>query len=217
MIDTKLIDHTNLKAYATKEDILKLCNEAYKYNFKSVCVNPSRVSLCKELLHGTDILVCSVIGFPLGATTSDVKAYETTTAIANGCDEVDMVINVGLAKDHDYEGVYEDILAVVKAASGTLVKVILETCYLNEEEIIECCKQAQRAGADFVKTSTGFGSRGASVEDVLTMKNVVGDTLGVKASGGIHNISDFNKMVNAGATRIGTSNGVDIVLGDKNE
>lgn len=217
MIDTKLIDHTNLKAYATKEDILKLCNEAYKYNFKSVCVNPSRVSLCKELLHGTDILVCTVIGFPLGATTSDVKAYETTTAIANGCDEVDMVINVGLAKDHDYEGVYEDILAVVKAASGTLVKVILETCYLNEEEIIECSKQAQRAGADFVKTSTGFGSRGASVEDVLTMKNVVGDTLGVKASGGIHNINDFNKMVNAGATRIGTSNGTDIVLGDKNE
>ncbi len=217
MIDTKLIDHTNLKAYATKEDILKLCNEAYKYNFKSVCVNPSRVSLCKELLHGTDVLVCTVIGFPLGATTSDVKAYETTSAISNGADEVDMVINVGLAKEHDYEGVYNDILAVVNAASGTLVKVILETCYLTEEEIIECSKQALRAGADFVKTSTGFGSRGASTEDVLLMKKVVGDKLGVKASGGIHNIDDYNKMVDAGATRIGTSSAIDIILGDKNE
>lgn len=217
MIDTKLIDHTNLKAYATKEDILKLCNEAYKYNFKSVCVNPSRVSLCKELLHGTDVLVCTVIGFPLGATTSDVKAYETTSAISNGADEVDMVINVGLAKEHDYEGVYNDILTVVNAASGTLVKVILETCYLTEEEIIECSKQALRAGADFVKTSTGFGSRGASTEDVLLMKKVVGDKLGVKASGGIHNIDDYNKMVDAGATRIGTSSAIDIILGDKNE
>ncbi len=217
MIDTKLIDHTNLKAYATKEDILKLCNEAYKYNFKSVCVNPSRVSLCKELLHGTDVLVCTVIGFPLGATTSDVKAYETTSAISNGADEVDMVINVGLAKEHDYEGVYNDILAVVNAASGTLVKVILETCYLTEEEIVECSKQALRAGADFVKTSTGFGSRGASTEDVLLMKKTVGDKLGVKASGGIHDIDDYNKMVDAGATRIGTSSAIDIILGDKNE
>lgn len=217
MIDTKLIDHTNLKAYATKEDILKLCNEAYKYNFKSVCVNPSRVSLCKELLHGTNVLVCTVIGFPLGATTSDVKAYETTSAISNGADEIDMVINVGLAKEHDYEGVYNDILAVVNAASGTLVKVILETCYLTEEEIVECSKQALRAGADFVKTSTGFGSRGASTEDVLLMKKVVGDKLGVKASGGIHNIDDYNKMVDAGATRIGTSSAIDIILGDKNE
>ncbi len=217
MIDTKLIDHTNLKAYATKEDILKLCNEAYKYNFKSVCVNPSRVALCKELLHGTDILVCTVIGFPLGATTSDVKAYETTSAIANGADEVDMVINIGFAKEHDYEAVYNDILAVVNAAAGTLVKVILETCYLTDDEIVECSKQALRAGADYVKTSTGFGSRGASVDDVLLMKKIVGDKLGVKASGGIHNIDDYNRMVNAGATRIGTSSAIKIISGEKDE
>ncbi len=215
MVNTKLIDHTLLKAYATKEDILKLCNEAYKYNFKSVCVNPSRVSLAKELLHGTDILICTVIGFPLGANASDVKAYETVRAISDGADEIDMVINIGLAKEHNYEGVYEDILSVVKAANGTLVKVILETCYLTDEEIVETSKIALKAGADFVKTSTGFGTKGATVDAVSLMKKTVGDNMGVKASGGIHNIDDYNKMVEAGATRIGTSSGIEIMDGDK--
>ena len=213
MVDTKLIDHTLLKAYATKDDILKLCSEAYKYNFKSVCVNPSRVSLAKELLSRSDVLVCTVIGFPLGANTSDVKAYETTRAIADGADEVDMVINVGLAKEHDYEGVYSDIKAVVDAANGTLVKVILETCYLESDEIVECSKMAKKAGADFVKTSTGVGSRGASVEDVKLMRETVGTDMGVKASGGIHTYNDYLKMVDSGASRIGTSSSIEILEG----
>ena len=213
MVDTKLIDHTLLKAYATKDDILRLCSEAYKNNFKSVCVNPSRVSLAKELLSGSDVLVCTVIGFPLGANTSDVKAYETIRAIADGADEVDMVINVGLAKEHDYEGVYSDIKAVVDAANGTLVKVILETCYLDSDEIVECSKMAKKAGADFVKTSTGFGSRGASVEDVKLMRETVGTDMGVKASGGIHTYNDYLKMVEAGASRIGTSSSIEILEG----
>lgn len=216
MVDSKLIDHTLLKAYATREDILKLCNEAYKYHFKSVCVNPSRVSLARELLHGTDVLVCTVIGFPLGANTSDCKAYEATRAIADGADEIDMVINIGYAKEHNYEAVYQDILAVVDAADGTTVKVILETCYLSDEEIVECSKMALKAGADFVKTSTGFGSRGATVEAVSLMKKTVGDSMGVKASGGIHTYDDYLKFVEAGATRIGTSNGVEIMEGNKN-
>ena len=182
-------------------------------NFKSVCVNPSRVSLAKELLSGSDVLVCTVISFPLGANTSDVKAYETTRAIADGADEVDMVINVGLAKEHDYEGVYSDIKAVVDAANGTLVKVILETCYLDSDEIVECSKMAKKAGADFVKTSTGFGSRGASVEDVRLMRETVGTDMGVKASGGIHTYNDYLKMVEAGASRIGTSSSIEILEG----
>lgn len=215
MVDTKLIDHTLLKAYATREDILKLCNEAYKYNFKSVCVNPARVSLAKELLHGSDVLICTVIGFPLGANTSDCKAYETTCAIADGADEVDMVINIGLAKEHNYEGVYQDILAVVDAAGGTTVKVILETCYLTDEEIVECSKMALKAGADFVKTSTGFGTKGATVEAVALMSKTVGDSMGVKASGGIHSYDDYKRMVEAGATRIGTSSGIEIMEGNK--
>jgi len=215
MVDTKLIDHTLLKAYATREDILKLCNEAYKYHFKSVCVNPARVSLAKELLHGSDVLICTVIGFPLGANTSDCKAYETTRAIADGADEVDMVINIGLAKEHNYDGVYQDILAVVDAAGGTTVKVILETCYLTDEEIVECSKMALKAGADFVKTSTGFGTKGATVEAVSLMSKTVGDSMGVKASGGIHSYDDYKRMVEAGATRIGTSSGIEIMEGNK--
>ena len=217
MVNTKLIDHTLLKPYATREDILKLCNEAYTYNFKSVCVNPSRVSLCKELLHGTDILICTVIGFPLGATPKDVKAYETTRAIADGADEVDIVINIGLAKEHNYDEVYQDILAVVDAAGGVCVKVILETCYLTNEEIVECSKIALKAGADFVKTSTGFGSSGATIEAVKLMSETVGSEMGVKASGGIHNLSDYKKMTEAGATRIGTSSAIKILEEDNNE
>ena len=213
MIDAKLIDHTNLKATATREDILKLCNEAYKYGFKSVCVNPANVSLAKELLRGSDVLVCTVIGFPLGANTQEVKAFETIQAIADGADEVDMVINIGAAKEHNFELVYQDILAVVDAADGVLVKVILETCYLTDEEIVECSKMALKAGADFVKTSTGFGTGGATVAAVKLMRETVGDAMGVKASGGIHNKEDYENMVEAGASRIGTSSGVKIIEG----
>lgn len=216
MVDAKLIDHTLLKAYATREDILKLCNEAYKYNFKSVCVNPCNVALAKELLGGSDVLICTVIGFPLGANTSEVKAFETTKAIADGADEVDMVINIGAAKEHNFEAVYQDILAVVDAAQGVLVKVILETCYLTDEEIVECSRMALKAGADFVKTSTGFGTGGATEGAVKLMRETVGEDMGVKASGGIHSKKDYDTMVAAGASRIGTSSGIDI-MEDTNE
>ncbi len=211
MINSKYIDHTILKATATKTDILKICDEAYRYNFKSVCVNPYWVNFAKQILDGTDILVCTVIGFPLGANSSEVKAFEAIKAIADGADEIDMVINIGEAKDHNYEAVYNDIKAVVDASNGVLVKVILETCYLTEEEIMEVCLCAKRANADFVKTSTGFGTAGATVEHVVLMKQTVGDDMQVKASGGVKNINDYNNMISAGATRIGTSNGVTLI------
>ncbi len=214
MVNTKYIDHTILKATATRDDILKICNEAYQYNFMSVCINPYWISTAKELLSGSDVMICTVIGFPLGANSSEVKAFETTKAIADGADEVDMVINVGEAKDHNYEAVYNDIKAVVDAASGVLVKVILETCYLTDEEIVECSKIAKKAGADFVKTSTGFGTGGATVEAVKLMRETVGPELGVKASGGVRTTEDYKKMVEAGANRIGTSNGIAIMEGD---
>lgn len=218
MINNKYIDHTVLKATAGSDDILKICNEAYKYNFKSVCVNPYWVNYAKQLLSGSDVLVCTVIGFPLGANSSAVKAFETTKAIADGADEIDMVINIGEAKDHNYAAVYEDIKAVVDAADGVLVKVILETCYLTDEEIEEVCKCAKKAKADFVKTSTGFGTAGATKEHVSLMKKTVGDDMEVKASGGVRNIDDYNNMIEAGATRIGTSNGIKLILGgEKND
>ena len=214
---SKYIDHTLLKATATKEDITNLCAEANKYHFASVCVNPAYVELAHDLLMGTDVKICTVIGFPLGANTSDVKAYETTKAIADGADEVDMVINIGMAKNHDYEGLYSDIKAVVDAASGVLVKVIIETCYLTNEEKIEVCKIAKSAGADFVKTSTGFGTFGAKAEDVKLMRETVGSDMGVKASGGIRSKADFDLMVEAGANRIGCSAGVKIMEEYENE
>jgi deoxyribose-phosphate aldolase len=215
MEKSKYIDHTLLKAFAKPEDILKLCDEANKYHFASVCINPYYVPLARKLLNGTDVRVCTVIGFPLGANTKEVKAFEAVKAIADGADEVDMVINVGEAKNHNYEYVYEDILEVVKAANGVLVKVIIETCYLTDEEKVECCKCAMRANADYVKTSTGFGTGGATVEDVKLMRNTVGPDMGVKASGGVKTKEAFEAMVEAGATRIGTSNGVALV-GDDN-
>mgnify|MGYP004635630721 FL=1 len=211
MEKNKYIDHTLLKAITTKDDILKLCNDAYKEHFASVCVNPCYVEFAHSLLKGTDVKVCTVIGFPLGANTSDVKAYETTRAIADGADEVDMVINIGAAKAHDYETVLNDIKAVVKAANGVLTKVIIETCYLTDEEKIECSKLAKEAGADFVKTSTGFGTGGATISDVKLMRETVGTLMGVKASGGVRNKAQMEEMINAGATRIGTSNGVTIM------
>ncbi|MGM9971570.1 MAG: deoxyribose-phosphate aldolase [Anaeroplasmataceae bacterium] len=217
MFDSKFIDHTILKPYATHNDISILCNEAYENNFKSVCVNPYWVSLAKKLLYGTDVLVCTVIGFPLGASSSDVKAFETTKAINDGADEIDMVINIGEAKAHNYEAVTNDIKKVVEAANGVLVKVILETCYLTEEEIVNCSLCAKEAGADFVKTSTGFGSGGATIEAVKLMRKTVGNDMGVKASGGIKTIKDYEAFVAAGASRIGTSNGIAIKEGMKNE
>jgi deoxyribose-phosphate aldolase len=207
----KYIDHTLLKAFATSEDIKKICEEAKKYDFKSVCVNPANVSLAKSCLSGTDVLVCTVIGFPLGANTKEVKALETMDAIHNGADEIDMVINIGKAKEHDFAYIEDEIKLVVAASAGKTTKVIIETCYLTDEEKINCCLAAKRANATFVKTSTGFGTGGASAEDVKLMRETVGEEMGVKASGGIHNIQDLETMVENGATRIGASSGVAIM------
>lgn len=207
----KLIDHTLLKAYATDNDIKKLCDEAIKYNFKSVCVNPANIKYAKECLKNSDILVCTVIGFPLGANTIEVKEFETKNAVSLGADEIDMVINVGKAKMHDYDYIYDEIKHVVDAAKTT-VKVILETCYLTQDEIINTSNMAKKANATFVKTSTGFGSGGAKIEDIILMKK---SGLKVKASGGIRTKEDFDAFVKAGASRIGTSQGVEIVGGKK--
>lgn len=207
----KLIDHTLLKAFAKEEDIKKLCEEALKYDFASVCVNPANVALAASLLKNSDVKVCTVIGFPLGANTIAVKAFETKDAVANGANEIDMVINIGKAKDHDYEYVLEEIRNVVDSADGNLVKVIIETCYLDKEEIKEVCRMASIAGANFVKTSTGFGSGGAKKEDVALMKASIPLSMEVKASGGIKTLSDLEEMVNSGATRIGASSGAAII------
>jgi len=210
-----MIDHTILKANASEEDVLKIIEEAKKYEFFSVCVNPYWVALAHEKLAGTKVSTCTVIGFPLGANTSEVKAYETKDAIANGADEVDMVLNVGAMKSKQYKKVLKDIQAVVQAAAGkALVKVIIETALLTDEEKIKACELAKEAGADFVKTSTGFSTGGATVADVQLMRKTVGPDMGVKASGGIHNKEEAQAMVEAGATRIGTSAGVAIMDGE---
>ncbi len=217
MKKSKYIDHTLLKATATYDEILKLCNEAKQYDFASVCVNPANVTFAHQLLEDTGVKVCTVIGFPLGANTPAVKAFEVTDAITNGADEVDMVINVGMAKAHNWDAVYEDIKAVVDAANGVLVKVIIETCYLTDEEKVEVCKLAVKAGADFVKTSTGFGTGGATKEDVALMHKAVDGKAEVKASGGIRDKAAFEEMIAAGATRVGCSAGVKIMEGYENE
>jgi deoxyribose-phosphate aldolase len=208
-----MIDHTLLKPEATLEQIRVLCEEAKQYRFASVCVNPYWVKEAAKLLSGTDVKVCTVVGFPLGATTSETKAFETKDAIKNGADEIDMVINIGALKSGDLETVKRDIEAVVKAAEGKLVKVILETGLLTDEEIVEASKLAKEAGAHFVKTSTGFGKGGATVEAVQLMRETVGSGLGVKASGGIRDQETAQKMVGAGANRIGASASVAIVSG----
>lgn len=208
-----MIDHTLLKADTNKEAIISLCEEAKRYKFAAVCVNPYYVSLCREILKGSGVKVATVIGFPLGANTKDVKAYETRRAVEDGADELDMVLNIAALKNKEYQVVKEDIKAVVEAAGGRIVKVILETCLLNEEEKIKACQLALEAGADFVKTSTGFSTAGASVEDVKLMKSVVGDRMEVKASGGIRDYETAMKMIEAGASRIGTSSGIKIVEG----
>lgn len=210
---TELIDHTILKAAATSEDVAKLCREAKEYGFASVCVNPCQVKLAAELLKGTGVAVCTVIGFPLGANTREVKAFETTQARLAGAAEFDMVINIGALKAKDFAYVERDIAAVVQAAEGKTVKVIIETCYLTDEEKITACLLAQKAGAHYVKTSTGFGSGGATIDDVALMKRTVGANLGVKASGGIKTLEDARQMAEAGATRLGTSSGVTIARG----
>ncbi|AMM93920.1 MULTISPECIES: deoxyribose-phosphate aldolase [Peribacillus] len=209
-----LIDHTLLKADATKEQIKVLCEEAREYNFASVCVNPTWVKYASELLEGSEVKVCTVIGFPLGATTPETKAFETKDAISNGAHEVDMVINIGALKDKDDELVERDIRAVIAASTGkALSKVIIETSLLTEEEKVRACELAVKAGTDYVKTSTGFSTGGATVEDITLMRKTVGPDIGVKASGGVRNTSDAQKVIEAGATRIGASAGVSIVKG----
>lgn len=209
----KMIDHTLLKADATRNQITTICEEAKKYIFASVCVNPTWVKYCAELLAGTEVKVCTVIGFPLGASTSAVKAFETKDAIANGAGEIDMVINIGALKNQEYDLVRDDIKAVVDAANGTLVKVIIETCLLTDEEKVKACELSVEAGADFVKTSTGFSTGGATVEDIALMRKTVGPDLGVKASGGVRSLEDMEQMIENGATRIGASSGVAIING----
>lgn len=210
------IDHTALKADTSKKEIKKLCEEAITYKFKAVCVNPTFVEYCSRLLKESGVNLATVIGFPLGANTSATKAFETRDAIVKGANEIDMVINIGALKDADYKLVKEDIAAVVKAADKKAkVKVIIETSLLSDEEKIKACELALKAGADFVKTSTGFSTGGATVSDVALMKSVVGDKLEVKGSGGVRDYKTAKEMIDAGATRIGTSSGVEIIKGSK--
>ncbi|MBR3298806.1 MAG: deoxyribose-phosphate aldolase [Clostridia bacterium] len=208
----KLIDHTLLKPDASEEAIKRICDEAKEHGFKSVCVNPSRVGFVAEQLEGSDVLPCCVIGFPLGATLPEVKAFEAAAAIEEGAKELDMVINIGAAKDGNWELVKKDIEAVVTAANGeAAVKVIIETCLLTDEEKVLACQCAMEAGADFVKTSTGFSTGGTTEQDVALMRKVVGENLGVKASGGVRTPEDAEKFIKAGASRLGTSNGVKLL------
>lgn len=208
----KMIDHTNLKASTVKEEILKLTKEAKEYQFASVCVNPTWVELAAQELKGTDVKVCTVIGFPLGANTKEVKIYETKDAIEKGAQEIDMVINIGKLKDGDYDYVESEIAGVVQASKGkAIVKVIIETCLLTDDEKKQVCSVAVKAGADFVKTSTGFSTGGATIDDVSLMRKTVGAHVGVKASGGIRTKEDAQAIVHAGATRIGASSGIAIV------
>ncbi|MDN6066175.1 MAG: deoxyribose-phosphate aldolase, partial [Staphylococcus equorum] len=202
-----------LKPESTRAQIDKIIEEAREFNFKSVCLNPTHVKYAAEKLKDTEVLVCTVIGFPLGASTTETKMFEVEDAVKNGASELDMVINVGALKDGRYEDVQKDIESVVGAANGKTVKVIIETCLLTDEEIVKASELSKAAGANFVKTSTGFAGGGATPEDVKLMKDTVGDDLEVKASGGVRNLEDFNKMLEAGATRIGASAGVQIIQG----
>jgi deoxyribose-phosphate aldolase len=210
-----LIDHTLLRPDATRDEIAQLCYEARKHGFASVCVNPSHVKLCADLLKGSDVLTCTVVGFPLGATSTEAKTFEAQKAVRDGAKEVDMVINVGALKSRDYELVEHDIASVATAvhAGGAILKVIIEAALLTDDEKVAASQLAKVAGADFVKTSTGFGPGGATAEDVALMRRVVGPKIGVKASGGIRTRADVQKMVEAGASRIGASASVKIVEG----
>lgn len=208
----KLIDHTALKPNTNKESILKLIAEAKTYDFASVCVNPCWVALAHQELKNTDVKVCTVIGFPLGANTTEVKVFETKDAIEKGAQEIDMVINIAMLKDKEYDYIENEIHQIVEAAKDkAIVKVIIETCLLTDEEKIKACELSQKAGADFVKTSTGFSTGGATVHDIALMRKTVGAEMGVKASGGVHTHEEALAMVEAGATRIGASAGVKLL------
>lgn len=215
MAINKYIDHTVLKAISTVEDINKLCEEAKTYGFYSVCVNGAYVSMCKKNLAGTDVKIAAVVGFPLGAMDSSVKVYESAKAIADGASEIDMVINIGMLKSKNLKYVEEEIRAIKNAIGNNVLKVIIETCYLTDEEKKIACQLSLNAGADFVKTSTGFGTGGATYEDVKLMKEVVGDKALVKASGGVKTYEVAKKYIELGASRLGTSSGIEIISGEK--
>lgn len=206
-----LIDHTLLKADATQEQIEKLCEEAMQYEFASVCINPYWVPFCKDKLQNTNVKICTVIGFPLGATTTNTKVFECQDAIENGAQEIDMVLNIGELKNKKDDVVYSDIRRVVEAAQGKCVKVILETCLLSDEEIVRACQICVKAQATFVKTSTGFSSEGANIRVVKLMKDTVKENAKIKAAGGVRTLDDMKAMVEAGANRIGTSSGVSLM------
>lgn len=207
-----IIDHTILKPEAGEADVERICSEAVKYGFASVCVNPCYVKMCSKLLSGSSVKVCTVIGFPLGANTTETKVFEATKAVEEGAHEVDMVINMGALKDKKYDYVLNDIKSVVEAVKDrAIVKVILETCLLDDDEKVKACEIAQKAGAAFVKTSTGFNKGGATAHDVALMRKTVGDSMGVKASGGVRTYDDAVKMIEAGASRIGASASVKII------
>ena len=210
----KYIDHTLLKPASTRSQLEKLCTEARDHDFATVCVNPCWIEFCKQQ-EGSDVQVCTVIGFPLGAMTSEAKAFECRDAIAKGADEIDMVINIGKVKDQDFDGVVHDIKMVKEVTGEHVLKVILETCLLSDEEKVFACKACMEAGADFVKTSTGFSTSGATVEDVRLMKQTVGDVCQVKAAGGVRCFDDLKAMIEAGADRIGTSSGVALLAGQE--
>ena len=212
----RLIDHTNLKPEATKEEIVTLCQEAKANHFASVCINPSYVHLCSALLKGSDVHVCTVIGFPLGATLMASKISEAKEAIFEGAEELDMVINIGKLKDHEDAYVEKEIAELKRVCGTRILKVIIECCLLTDEEKVRACKLAKEAKADFVKTSTGFSKWGAKVEDVALMRKTVGPEMGVKAAGGIRDKETMLKMVEAGATRIGTSHGVELIKQSSN-
>ncbi|EHI69511.1 deoxyribose-phosphate aldolase [Streptococcus ictaluri] len=210
----KYIDHTLLKADSIKPQFDQLIEEAKTYQFASVCVNPGWVAYAAEALKDSDVKVCTVVGFPLGANTSETKAFETKDAIAKGADEIDMVINIGLLKQGDYQAVEDDMRAVVEASGDKLVKVIIEACLLTDDEKVKACQLAVKAGVDFVKTSTGFSTGGATISDVKLMRETVGPDIGVKAAGGARSLKDALAFIEAGATRIGTSAGVTIMKGE---
>ena len=210
----KYIDHTLLKPASTRSQLEKLCTEARDHDFATVCVNPCWIEFCKQL-EGSDVQVCTVIGFPLGAMTSEAKAFECRDAIAKGADEIDMVINIGKVKDQDFDGVVHYFKMVKEVTGEHVLKVILETCLLSDEEKVFACKACMEAGADFVKTSTGFSTSGATVEDVRLMKQTVGDVCQVKAAGGVRCFDDLKAMIEAGADRIGTSSGVALLAGQE--
>ena len=208
---SKFIDHTNLKQDASINDIKTLCEEAIKFDFMSVCINPCFVKYAHDVLLDSEVKVCTVIGFPLGANTTKTKVYETKQALKDGADEIDMVINVSALKDKKYDYVKNEISKIKKVCKNKILKVILETCLLTDEEIVKACELSLEAKADFVKTSTGFSKGGATVEAVALMRKTVGDKCGVKASGGVKTFQDMQKMIDAGASRIGTSSGVKLL------